>query len=181
MYCWCGMNTRPVVHRQRVAEYFDVYGAVEPKTGDFVYSLVCKDKECRSGHKGRPPKNAPPPPVIPKEKGAKSRLLNAFMQKLCDTYPNNHIILICDNAWWHKSKYTVIPENITLVFIPPYTPEMNPIEQVWRELRTAGFHNEYFKTLRAVETRFHDTVKMTKPETLQSITQRYWMDWLKNY
>ncbi|MCL2798230.1 MAG: hypothetical protein FWD58_09300, partial [Firmicutes bacterium] len=39
---------------------------------------------------------------------------------------------------WHDSQYTVIPENITLVSIPPYTPEMNPIEQLWREIRTKG-------------------------------------------
>ena len=37
-----------------------------------------------------------------------------------------------------------LPDNIVLFYIPPYTPEMNPIEQIWKEIRKRGFHNEVF-------------------------------------
>ena len=53
--------------------------------------------------------------------------------------PKDKIILVCDGAAWHKSGSLRIPENIELVFIPPYTPEMNPIEQIWKEIRKRGF------------------------------------------
>ncbi len=43
-----------------------------------------------------------------------------------------------------------IPSNIELAFIPPYTPEMNPIEQVWKEIRKRGFKNKAFQTLEAL-------------------------------
>ena len=46
--------------------------------------------------------------------------------------------------FWHSSP------NIEILFIPPYTPEMNPIEQIWKELRARGFHNEVFLTLEKV-------------------------------
>ncbi len=62
-------------------------------------------------------------------------------------------VLVCDGAAWHTSSTMVIPENITIVNIPPYTPEMNPIEQIWRELRTKGFKNEVFQTLEKVVDR----------------------------
>ena len=52
------------------------------------------------------------------------------------------IMLCCDGAAWHKSKTLQVPENIVLFYIPPYTPEMNPIEQIWKELRKIGFRNE---------------------------------------
>ncbi len=43
------------------------------------------------------------------------------------------LFLVMDNAIWHKSQTLNIPKNIEFTFIPPYTPEMNPIEQVWAE------------------------------------------------
>lgn len=63
------------------------------------------------------------------------------------SYPNNAIILVCDVAAWYKAKASVIPKNIRLAFIPTYTPEMNPIEQIWKEIRKRGFRNELSYTL----------------------------------
>ena len=79
--------------------------------------------------------------------------MNAFLNELSETFHNDKIVLVCDGAAWHKSHTLVIPNNIELVFIPPYTPEMNPIEQIWREIRTRGFKNEVFATLDRVVDR----------------------------
>ena len=48
------------------------------------------------------------------------------------------IMLCCDGAVWHKSKTLQVPENIALFYIPPYTPEMNPIEQIWKGQTRCG-------------------------------------------
>ena len=56
--------------------------------------------------------------------------MNLFLQKLSEVYPDDHILLACDGAAWHKAKALIIPKNIRLLFIPPATPEMNPIEQI---------------------------------------------------
>ncbi|CKA09070.1 transposase [Streptococcus pneumoniae] len=58
-----------------------------------------------------------------------------------------------DNAIWHKSSTLKIPTNIGFTFITPYTPEMNPIEQVWKEIRKRGFKNKAFlaRHLKAAE------------------------------
>lgn len=60
--------------------------------------------------------------------------MNEFLRQLSKAYPNDDIILVMDNAIWHKSQALEIPDNIEFTFIPPYTPEMNPIEQVWAEI-----------------------------------------------
>ena len=70
--------------------------------------------------------------------------MNVFLNELSKQFPNDEILLVCDGAAWHKSKTMAIPKNISLLSIPPYTPEMNPTEQIWRELRTQGFRNEVF-------------------------------------
>ena len=68
-----------------------------------------------------------------------------------------------------------IPENIELFSIPPYTPEMNPIEQIWKELRITGFRNEVFATLEKVVDRLCDTICTLTSDTIKSITRRSWI------
>ena len=47
-----------------------------------------------------------------------------------------HAMLIVDGAGWHGAKCLQVPDNITLVKLPPYSPEMNPMENVWAYLRS---------------------------------------------
>ncbi len=76
---------------------------------------------------------------------------------------------------WHKSVSLEIPENIELFFIPPCTPEMNPIEQIWKELRQIGFRNEIFATLNKVVDRLCDSINSLSKNTIMSITGREWI------
>ena len=68
-----------------------------------------------------------------------------------------------------------IPENIELFYIPPYTPEMNPIEQIWKELRITGFRNEVLATLEKVVDQLCDTICTLTSDTIKSITRHSWM------
>jgi len=61
--------------------------------------------------------------------------MNIFLKELSKQYPNDMILLCCDGVAWHKAGSLHIPENVRLFFIPPYTLEMNLIEQIWKELR----------------------------------------------
>ena len=89
--------------------------------------------------------------------------------------PDDIILLCCDGAAWHKSGGLELPENIILFHIPPYTPEMNPIEQIWKEIRKCGFRNEVFATLRKVMDRLSDTLCSLSNQTVASITGRTWI------
>ena len=97
------------------------------------------------------------------------------MIKLSRQYAEDIVLLCCDGAAWHKSKTLVIPQNIRLFNIPPYTPEMNPIEQIWKELRKMGFRNEVFATLEKVVDRLCDTICALTSDTIHSITARSWI------
>lgn len=125
--------------KQALREYRYVYGAVEPLTGEscFVVMPYC-NTDC----------------------------MNVFLNELSQTFPNDKIILACDGAAWHKSGSLKIPENVELIFIPPYTPEMNPIEQIWKEIRKRGFKNEVFQTLQKVVDRLCDTICSLSIETI---------------
>ena len=102
--------------------------------------------------------------------------MNFFLEKLSEQYTDDYILLICDGAAWpHKSTELIIPENIELFFIPPYTPEMNPIEQIWKEIRKRGFQNEVFDSLEAVIDRLCFTIKNLPAAVIKSITGRKWI------
>ena len=79
-----------------------------------------------------------------------------------------------DNAVWHKSQTLNIPENIEFTFIPPYTPEMNPTEQVWAEIRKRGFKNKIFRSLNEVIDKLQEVIQNLSPSQLKSIARRDW-------
>lgn len=147
-YCWCKKGTRPITPCHHIREYRYAYGAVEPLTGDSTFLIM---PYCNT------------------------YCMNIFLEELSNTYPNDVIILVCDGAAWHKSKVLKNFKNIKIIFIPPYTPEMNPIEQIWKEIRKCGFKNEIFSTLEKVVDRLSDTINNLSPDVIKSITGREWI------
>lgn len=147
-------GTRPEVPSHHIIEYRYVYGAVEPLTGENFFLVM---PNCNT------------------------QVMNVFLEKLSEEYKDDIILLICDGASWHKSKGLKIPQNIVISNIPPYTPEMNPIEQIWKQLRQMGFKNEIFKTLQDVMDRLCDTINDLTKKMVKSITLRDWIEHIKYY
>lgn len=146
--CWSNIKVRPLVYNHFVREYRYTYGAVDPLDGEhfFIVAPTCN-----------------------------TQWTSAFLSELSKAYPNDYLILVMDNAVWHKSKSLVIPDNVELVFIPPYTPEMNPIEQIWKELRK-DFANKHFNTLRDVLNHVDFAVNNLTHDVVKSITCRSWVN-----
>ena len=147
-YCWCEKGVRPSVPCHHIREYYYAFGAVEPLTGESFFL------------------------VLPR---CNSSCMNTFLCDLSKEYQDDVILLCCDGAAWHKSGALNIPENIELFYIPPYTPEMNPIEQIWKEIRKRGFRNEVFASLNKVLDRLCDTICTLTNEAILSITGRNWI------
>ena len=97
---------------------------------------------------------------------------NIFLKKLSEQYPDDIILLVCDGAAWHKSKALHCPENIQLLSILSYTPEMNPIEQIWKQIRLMGFRNEVLDSLSDVMDRLCETICLLTTDMVKSITGR---------
>ena len=57
------------------------------------------------------------------------------MDELSKSYNDKRILIIMDQAGWHKSKNLILPKNIQIEFLPPYSPELNPVEKLWQWLR----------------------------------------------
>ncbi len=86
-----------------------------------------------------------------------------------------HVVLVLDQAGWHSSPKLCVPENISLLPLPPYAPELNPVEQVWAYLANFLGHrvwNSYNAVVGACCDAWNKL--MSTPERLASITRRTW-------
>jgi len=75
--------------------------------------------------------------------------MSTFLTQISQAHPDEFIIMVLDGASSHKSKELKLPKNVSLVPLPPYSPELNPAEQLWNTLRRDYFANRVFDSLDA--------------------------------
>jgi hypothetical protein len=99
-----------------------------------------------------------------------------YLDEFSTQSPDEFKILILDNGAFHKAAQLNIPANIGLLFIPPYSPELNPAEKMWRHLKD-HIATEIFKTLEDLSDRLCTTIQNLSAETIKSITSyQYYVD-----
>jgi len=148
--CWAPGGVRPKVARQVGRESLYDFAAVSPVNGEMSFTLSPK---CNTA------------------------AMSCFLLELLATWPDQRLLLFLDGAGWHKSRQLPIPERLRLVHLPPYTPECNPIEHIWDELREKGFANQFFPTLNAVEVQLKTQLELLAADSqrLRSLTCFPWI------
>lgn len=148
--CWAPPGIRPIVPFQIVREYTHAYAAICPFDGD-LDALILPEVNTQS--------------------------MSLFLMELSQNHAHEHIVLILDRAGWHTAKDLNIPENITLHWLPPYSPELNPVEHLWDEIREKWFLNRYFSSLDAVEDQLMEAFKALMKDCgrVKSISLFNWM------
>jgi transposase len=116
---WAEKGTRPRAVRQQQFEYAYLFGAVCPSTGA-TEALIspCMNMDVMRKH------------------------LSLISRR---TKPERHAVIVVDGASWHQESLGDEFDNITIIKLPPYSPELNPIEQVWQWLRQNELANRCFK------------------------------------
>lgn len=87
-----------------------------------------------------------------------------------------HAVLLLDRAGWHTTGKLNVPKNITLIFLPSRSPELNPVENIWQYMRANWLSNRVFATYDAVVDAACDAWNklVAEPETITSIGMRDW-------
>ncbi|SFG48018.1 DDE superfamily endonuclease [Novosphingobium sp. CF614] len=92
--------------------------------------------------------------------------------------PGAHAVLVIDGAGWHQTGDKLcVPDNITLLHLPPYSPELNPVENVWAYLRGNKLSNRVFDTYDAILDACCDAWNWfiaNDPQQITSIGSRPW-------
>lgn len=117
-------GVRPDVPQQVVREYTHAFAAISPHDG-ILDSLIL------------PEMNA--------------EMMSLFLEEVSSRYPNEFIMMFMDQAGWHKARELRIPANMRLYWLPAYSPQCNPVEHLWEEIREKWFENKVFNSLDSVE------------------------------
>ena len=121
--CWAPMPERPKVDNGYERQFVYVYGAVSPLQGQLDWMISSK---------------------------MDTEQMNRFLGQVSKAHKDEFIAMVVDGASSHRSKDLQIPENIRLHRLPGYSPELNPQEHVWDELREKEFPNRVFETMEGV-------------------------------
>ena len=121
--CWAPLPWRPVMLNGYERQFVYVYGAVSPLKGDLDWMLCGEMNAVRMGE---------------------------FLGQVSRAHPDEFIVMILDGASSHRAKDLGVPDNIRLVPLPAYAPELNPQEHIWDDLREKEFPNRVFNHLDAV-------------------------------
>ena len=146
---WWLRGHRPPGLADKRFRYPSIFAAVEPATGaDFCL-------------------------VLPTVSTAAMRV---FLQGLSASLaPDTHAVLVLDGAGWHGSRALVVPGNITLVPLPPYSPQLNPVERVWLYLRERFLSHRLHADYHAVRDAACEAWRRLTPGRLRSLTSYPWL------
>jgi transposase len=136
------LGVKPLGSWQWQFKAFWIYGAVEPTTGEpFFLQFTHVDSKC----------------------------YQLFLEEFSKAYPDSLNVLQVDHGAFHKAKDLVIPDNIILLFQPPYSPELNPIERLWQHLKK-DVRWALFKNLAQLQIKVDTLIGDLTAETVASIT-----------
>lgn len=148
--CWAPKPIRPLCQAMLTHEYTYAYAAVDVQRG--VLDTL----------------------VLPH---VNTTCMQVFLDQVADRHPDEFIVMVLDGAGWHRSAALKVPANMHLLALPPYAPELNPVEHLWDELREKHFHNRVFDSLDALEDHLVEALRITEqiPEVVRSIVAWPWI------
>jgi transposase len=148
--CWAPAGVRPEVEVQIVREYEYAFAAVSPHDG--VLDTL----------------------VLP---AANTEALSVFLAEVAQRPADEFILMVLDGAGWHKAKRLQVPPNMRLIPLPPWSPQLNPVEHVWDEIREKWFSNRVCATLSAVDEQLIRALRALEmgPQQVASLTGFPWI------
>jgi transposase len=146
---WADRGSRPSAIRQTEYDWIYVFAAVNPQTGDSSALLA---------------------PTV------NTDYMNAHLAFIGQQAgPNKHVVLVLDQAGWHVAKALKVPENITLLHLSPYSPELNPIERIWAYLKSHHLSNRVFIDYEDLLAACRSAWNSLTHERLRSVCRTEWL------
>jgi transposase len=139
------------VKKQIVRQYTYAYASVCPETGE-SHSLVLS--------------------------GSNTEIMNYYLKDFAEVFNHYRIILCTDNAGWHVSSGLQIPENIVFLYLPPYSPQLNPVEHLWDYIREKKqFNNRIFNSIEEVIDNLAESLNKIYSEKgiIKSLCNFHWL------
>jgi transposase len=138
---WTVKGVKPVIPYQQKYEYFYLYQSTDIKTGE-DFSMFMSHLDTVS--------------------------LNEYLKQLSKRFKKEKIVLVMDNASFHKSKQLKVPKNIKIEYLPPYSPELNPQERRFEDIKKF-LKNRVFNSLEELQSKVTEILFSYTKEQIKSL------------
>ena len=103
--------------------------------------------------------------------------MGSFLRHVSQRHPGEYVVMVVDGAPSHRAGHFEVPKNMTLLRLPPYSPELKPSERLWEELREKEFANLVFDSLGAAMAHAARGLRRLENSSaaLQSLTGWQWI------
>jgi hypothetical protein len=147
--CWAPAGLRPLVKTHMIREYTHVFSAACPSDGQ-TFSLILPF--------------------------ADTPAMQLFLQELSQQFKDCRLVVVMDQAAWHRSKDLGEFENIRILFQPAHSPELNPVEHLWEHIREKHLRNHCWSSLEELEQQLEAILKelATSADTIRSLVGFHW-------
>jgi transposase len=147
---WAERGSRPSAVKQTEYEWAYLFAAVNPATGASSALIA---------------------PTV------NTQYMNEHLRFIArEAGPAVHVVLVLDNAGWHVAKALRVPANVTLLYLPPYSPELNGAERVWGYLRSHYLSNRVYRDYDELFDALAAAWNRLEPERLKSLTHTEWIE-----
>ena len=149
-HVWARRGSRPRAVKQTEYDWIYLYGAVNPRSGDSVALLA---------------------PTV------NTFVMNQHLRMISEhVRPDVHVVLGLDQAGWHLSKGLKVPANITLLPLPPHSPELNPIERLWSWLKAHQLSNRVYADYDDLLQSGINAWNTLTPDRLRTLCHASWLE-----
>ena len=146
---WADRGSRPTIIKQTEYEWLYLFASVNPMTGE---SSALRTPTVNTDY------------------------MNEHLHFISEPVgKNKHVVLVMDQAGWHVAKALKIPSNITLYYLPAYSPELNPIERVWTYLKSHYLSNRVFDDYDDLFAATGQAWNLLTEDDLKSICRTTWI------
>ena len=103
--------------------------------------------------------------------------MSLFLAHTAEQFAREYCLMFLDGAGWHHAHDLRVPPNMKLIFLPPYSPELNPAEHIWEHLRENHFGNDALTSLEEVADRLAQGLQAltAQPDRVRSMTLFDWI------
>lgn len=145
---WSKVGVRSILPQKQAFTNSYLFTAISPLTGDSFHLLGLGEMSTETEH--------------------------IFLTELKNKHPHEHVVVVIDNAPCHKPRVLHNIEGLTIIYLPPYSPELNPVERFFEEIRRATA-NTLFTTLEDIEARISNAINYWTEERMQQLCCYDWI------
>lgn len=148
-HVWAERGSRPSAVRQTEYQWAYIFGAVNPLTGASSALIA---------------------PTV------NTHLMSAHLAMIAaEAGDDVHVVLVLDGAGWHVSSDLKVPPSMTLLYLPPYSPELMPMERLWCWMKEHDLSNRVFADEAEIDAACRGSWNRVTPDRIRSITHTEWV------